>query len=166
MALNRAKQIKIIEQPLWNKQEEVTLHMAMDSGMHSLKPHDTFGSQAMGATTIDSWRVTPKLIKLDIEGAEVEALVGAMDTITRHHPFIVCEMNEEALNRFGKTSDKLREYARNTFGYDTFMLSKSVPYPSLVPVKSRISTLLRNTNILLATIDMVAKAWPVFTHVE
>lgn len=41
------------------------------------------------------------LIKLDIEGAEVDALMGAIKTIERDRPAIICEVNDGALQRRG-----------------------------------------------------------------
>jgi hypothetical protein len=38
-----------------------------------------------------AWPVTPTYIKMDIEGAEPRALVGATDLLRRHHPILaVC----------------------------------------------------------------------------
>lgn len=53
------------------------------------------------AVTIDSFNHTDvDLIKLDLEGAELLALIGAMDTIKRCHPFLVIEFNN-LFDRFG-----------------------------------------------------------------
>jgi hypothetical protein len=38
-----------------------------------------------------SWSATPTYIKMDIEGAEPQALIGATDLLRRHHPVLaVC----------------------------------------------------------------------------
>jgi FkbM family methyltransferase len=47
-------------------------------------------------TTLDKRRAAdlcaPKLVKLDVEGAEVEALAAMLETLQRHKPLIVCEI--------------------------------------------------------------------------
>jgi FkbM family methyltransferase len=47
------------------------------------------------ATTIDDFVAAgsrpPSLLKIDVEGAEVDVLAGATDTIKSYHPLIVCE---------------------------------------------------------------------------
>jgi hypothetical protein len=35
----------------------------------------------------------PKLVKLDVEGAEVRALTGMLQTLRHHKPAIVCEIH-------------------------------------------------------------------------
>jgi len=52
------------------------------------------------ATTIDEFVATgnraPSFLKIDVEGAEVEVLAGAINTLRRYHPVIVCETHGEA----------------------------------------------------------------------
>ena len=157
VALNRAKQVKVIEQPLWGSQKVVKLHMAADSGMHALHPHNTFGVVDIESTTIDAWHESPKLIKLDVEGSEIEALIGAMETVAACKPFIVCEMCEDTLRYFGKGNHDLRSYVKRTFGYDTWALLKKHFYPLLVPEGVEVVTTIMNLNVMFATVDMVGK---------
>lgn len=57
-------------------------------------------------TTIDEFsmrkKVYPSLIKLDVEGAEVNVLRGAMCTLAERHPPIYIEYHSEALHRSGQ----------------------------------------------------------------
>jgi FkbM family methyltransferase len=59
----------------------------------------------------DSW-LEPndkiRLIKMDCEGAEPEALAGAMETIKKHRPYLFIEVNPGALQRRGHTAACLR----------------------------------------------------------
>ena len=50
---------------------------------------------------------TVSLIKMDIEGAEVDVLIGAKDTIEQHQPVMMIEVNKGALKRLGRSDDEL-----------------------------------------------------------
>ena len=52
----------------------------------------------------------PDAIKCDIEGAEIEAFLGAEELLEARHPLILCEMHSDENNRF------LRDYF-SRFGY-------------------------------------------------
>jgi FkbM family methyltransferase len=59
---------------------------------------------------LDSQIFTPanvKLIKLDIEGWETKALLGAREMIGRCHPVLFLEVNVAALERVGSSEDEL-----------------------------------------------------------
>jgi len=161
--LNKASQIDVIDRPLWRKEESVSLHFnPRDSGGHSLAPigYETNHTMSMQSATIDSFKLKPRLIKLDIEGAEVAALAGAVETVRSCQPYIICEMNNGALVRFGESNNSLRDYAKQIFAYDTFLLLRTHAYPVLVPPGVTIVTPVDNTNILFATPEMVAAAFP------
>ncbi len=154
---------KIIAQPLWDKCERVTLHLnPLSPGCHSLSPYysDSYANLEMEATTIDTWGLEPNLIKLDIEGAEIQALTGGIKTIFKHRPYLICEMNIVCLAGFNKSGNDLRVFAKETFGYETFVMLGKGCFPILVPEKVDIQIPGTNVNLLFATVDMVAKAFP------
>ncbi len=49
------------------------------------------------------------VVKLDVEGSEVDALLGARKTIERFHPVIQIEAETERLASQGRTKDELRQ---------------------------------------------------------
>ena len=59
----------------------------------------SYSEREVETTTIDSYcqteNLTPGLIKIDIEGAEFDALSGAIDTISSCHPILVIEITED-----------------------------------------------------------------------
>jgi FkbM family methyltransferase len=68
--------------------------------------------------TIDSLNLAALyFIKLDCEGMEVRALQGAMNTIARHSPVMLIEVNAGALERQGATAEHLLAFVRS-MGYD------------------------------------------------
>lgn len=56
------------------------------------------------------------LVKIDIEGGELDALKGATRTLSRHHPLVYCEVYEKWTAAFGYTSAELFELLRS-LGY-------------------------------------------------
>jgi FkbM family methyltransferase len=61
-------------------------------------------------TTIDSWKLERcDFIKMDIEGFEAKALMGAAETIKKFKPILLIEVNEGALNKQGHTADDIFE---------------------------------------------------------
>lgn len=56
----------------------------------------------------------PGAIKCDVEGAEVEVLRGAEQTIRLHRPWIICEMHSEANDRACRELLRRLEYAVET----------------------------------------------------
>jgi len=55
-------------------------------------------------------------IKIDVEGAELDVLVGAQHTINKYKPFLLVEINEGALKRSGISSEILIEHIKS-LGY-------------------------------------------------
>lgn len=63
--------------------------------------------------TIDSLKLAKcNLIKMDIEGFEVKALNGARETIKKFRPYLVIEINEEALNKQGNTPQDIFNFLK------------------------------------------------------
>jgi len=60
-------------------------------------------------TTLDDLNLAPNVIKMDIEGAEYDALVGAQRTIEKHRPTILVEIHARKIERFGHTVKQVRQ---------------------------------------------------------
>lgn len=161
--LNKVENVTAINRALWSEDTEVTLHQALDSGSSSLMPFEgVLNHVKVGALTLDNWCLNyehkPRLLKLDIEGAELHALIGAGQMLTRGIDFITCELNLVALNNFGTTQMDLRDYMAGK-GYSTFLLSDSGERPAMVSREQIISPERANLNILFSTVDKVHEAW-------
>jgi len=79
------------------------------------KPHDTGGVHICGdgylpLLSIDSLNLPEcDLIQLDVEGYELNALLGAIETIKKYKPVLCIEFCEKWLNRYDSTSDDILE---------------------------------------------------------
>jgi FkbM family methyltransferase len=80
------KRLEIIPQGAWNEEDVLFFGSNTDSNMLRIQEKET--EQSISVTAIDSFvgndQVT--LIKMDIEGAELNALRGARETIRRYKP--------------------------------------------------------------------------------
>ena len=56
------------------------------------------------------------VLKIDVEGAELEVLRGAKDTLTRHRPVLIIELEEELLATMGTSSSEVHDLLA-TYGY-------------------------------------------------
>lgn len=162
VALNWFQNVQVIDRPLWKSNEELDFFLYEDSGHNSIgKFAETDIPTRLKAITLDEicGDQTPKLVKLDIEGAEVEALYGAREVLTRHPAFVVCEMNTQCLKNLGSTPEEMREVLR-AYNYEPFMLYPNGHLPALVPIQSKLAPFRMNSNILFSTMDDIAKVWP------
>jgi FkbM family methyltransferase len=62
---------------------------------------------------VDWWEWRPNLIKIDVEGYELKVLRGAEQTIERHRPKLVLEMNSVALQRQGADYTQIFEWLQD-----------------------------------------------------
>jgi len=145
--INGLKNIDIVCQPLWKNHDPVTLYMRTEGGRNSLFSGTSYGTATVRPVTLADLPEA-RLVKLDIEGSEVAALEHD------DYPFIICEMNGEALEAMGTSQEELR--ARQAA---TFLLQKDGNLPMLVPPGTKIVSERQNVNILLSTIEDVADVW-------
>lgn len=62
--------------------------------------------------------IFPDFIKIDVEGFEMDVLVGGKDLIERHRPRVALELNHAALNEFHRTSvPDYFDFLRATFPF-------------------------------------------------
>ena len=68
--------------------------------------------------TLDSYRLKPTILKIDVEGFEMDVLRGAVKTIKRYHPKIIIEthtskLRKEVLGFLGSMGYKVKHYGRS-----------------------------------------------------
>lgn len=122
-------EVEVVRRPLWDVDgEQLALASRstrpdglLSSGTRHVVPHHGQSSDRLTSVTVDSL-VDPDepvaLIKLDLEGAEPRALVGAVQTIRRWSPFIILELHPA----FGNSKLTLEFLAE--LGYEVFTIRK------------------------------------------
>lgn len=161
--VNDCYNIEIVQAPLWSCHQPVQLYLCADGGKNSLAGHvGTRGTQDMETVVLEDYATGNmldkiRLIKLDIEGAEEEALRGAT-RLLRRQPFIVTELNVEALPKFGSSAVSVCDFLRD-FGYSPFLIHFNGSLPSLIPRGTKVYPNRLNWNVLFSTIEQVGEAW-------
>jgi FkbM family methyltransferase len=65
-------------------------------------------------------------LKIDIEGAELGALRGGIDTLRRHRPIVLSEVVEQHLQRYGHSTSMLFDFF-DSLDYRSFVLVEGRP---------------------------------------
>jgi len=82
------------------------------------RPNDTGGVHIAGdgyipSIKIDDLNLTDcNLIQLDVEGYELNALLGGIETIKKYKPVLCIEFCEKWLMRYNSTSDKILQFLK------------------------------------------------------
>lgn len=72
----------------------------------------------------DSIGHDPTAITIDVEGAELEVLRGAHDTLAEHRPLVWCSVHPQFMrHHFGQDVHELHAYMRNEHGYRGHLLA-------------------------------------------
>ena len=129
VAINHLKNVRIFNYPLYSKETTMSLgeevnqeipirfnvsgefdgHLSSNLGAYffSEGPDRSFVHLAK---TLDSLELSNvSFIKIDVQGADGEVLMGAMDTIKRCRPVVVFEWEEYLSHHFSVSFDKLRK---------------------------------------------------------
>lgn len=120
---SRYKNILIQNVGLGKKEKIVNMHLsAKNSGAHHISTNagaNTNRQEEIKIITIDSLGINDcDLIHLDLEGYELFALEGAINTIKSSFPMIVLETTS-AMNRYNYSEKDLESFL-STFGYVVF----------------------------------------------
>lgn len=158
---NRVDNVTIQLAPLWSVVEPVTFYLSQDSGANALvATPGSLSSIKMQADVLDSFaEKQPRLIKIDVEGAEEHVLRGAEKMLLRGVPYITCELNQKALARFDCSQDSLRKFMWES-NYEMFLLTGNGSIPPLIPPGTQLVSERENLNVLFSSVLDVSLAWP------
>lgn len=153
----------------WFNRDNDGGHALWNVGDHSFNTLSNAAPLIMDVTALvlkdcvaDLGLETIKILKIDAEGAERMVLEGAAPLLSaKRIDFIVCEINEFALNKLGTSQDDLRRFMAS-FGYATFALPGKGGLPKLIPQ----GVTLRSQgvfNVLFTQPDRLAPYFPIET---
>lgn len=137
--------------------------LGRDRGQSGIRHHADNGQSCLSSAIVDQAVAVdtldhvlrrlpkmPKLLKLDIEGSEVAALVGC----TYDFPVIVAEVNDKALQRAGTSPADLFTLLRER-GYHRYLPHANGAMPSRVLSSQAVKLTRENTNFLFARPGLV-----------
>jgi FkbM family methyltransferase len=83
-------------------------------GTNGLLPYEDFVETHVSMTTLDreveQLGLTPALLKIDVEGAELDVLVGATFVLSMHRPRILLSLHPQRLAQIGLTCDAVLQW--------------------------------------------------------
>lgn len=164
IALNALPNVELHRLGLWH--EEATVSMRGDCvGVNAaIAPSaDAAGTEAVRVSSLDGLIRTGKLrltrldvIKMDVEGAELAALKGMRQTIDRHRPRIILELNPPMLSTFGVTLDDVWRFLREI----RYEVQAFEPWQERAPFPVADLEELRRLCTTHGLIDVVAQGYP------
>lgn len=84
------------------------------------------GNYYVPTATIDSFDLAPRLIKIDVQGAEKKLLLGAEKTIRDSRPYMIIELENHQLEKMGTTSSDIIDYL-TSINYTVFLIDSGYP---------------------------------------
>ena len=174
--LNLLRNIETVCKPIADKSEvRLFFDNADDAGGHALwnpanlprnlKSNERPSAKPVETITLDDFFFeadnlpSPKVIKIDIEGAEELAVRGARKLLNGTKvPYVICELHEFGLAQLGGSQTSLREFMGN-LGYEMFSLAMDGSLPKLIPkgVQLHSNFIL---NVLFTRPEYLARYWP------
>jgi FkbM family methyltransferase len=74
--------------------------------------------------------VRPVFVKIDVEGAEEQVLLGASETLRRHRPIIAFEHGAGSADHYGTTPERIHDLLTVELDYRILGLDGEGPYPA------------------------------------
>ena len=101
------------------------LRLRADVSSRDVQSIDVRTETVDGAVPTD---LVPHLVKIDVEGALVQVLSGALNTLTRHRPIVVFEYGHLASRTYGTTFDDVYRLLHDEFRLDIYDLYGNGPF--------------------------------------
>lgn len=120
--LNNFSQITVIEKAVSKTMGEGQLLLTTNIGGHALasadRPPDVRGSMTVDLVSIDELiaqkqLTPPTLVKIDVEGAELDVLQGMQQTIRQYQPIIVYEIDDGEEELFRRKQEAVADFLQS-----------------------------------------------------
>jgi FkbM family methyltransferase len=141
------KHVSVVPQAVGLRTGTVRLGLPISESTHGLihgqihvDPNSEGTGPCVPVTSIDAFCQRQAvdqvaLIKIDVEGYELNVLKGASHTIAECNPWIICEIEERWCSRYGFSADSVFRCISELAPYDTYVTDAHydlVPVPGLV----------------------------------
>lgn len=125
--LNRFDHVHVIEAAVSSEDGSHMLHLGDASALHRLAATSIVDGPMVDVVAIDSWRERtgaplPNLVQIDIEGAELKALRGMVETLRLSRATVLCEVHW-----IGSEFAEFVETELASFGYSLSALEGEPP---------------------------------------
>jgi FkbM family methyltransferase len=126
--LNCLHNVKVNHSALGSREQDSIAYLSSEDniGMSGLVPAENFSgkTEAVHSTTLDKWKEIEKIkridiIKIDVEGGELDVLSGMRNTLAACRPIMLIEVIEHQLERFGASIEELYSFVRS-YNYNAF----------------------------------------------
>lgn len=131
--LNEAKNIEILPLAVYNEKKQINLFCSNleNEGMSSIIENDQCSGkiETVEAIKLDNFINENNIqkvdfIKIDIEGAELPALQGMVETITKNLPLVLIEISESVLTNAIYSADDIINFFKN-HNYQLFQIKEN-----------------------------------------
>lgn len=139
--INEYENVILINKAVSNKTGKMTLDLdEINKGGHSISKNNSEKTIEIESTKLDDYFKTYdgniNFIKLDIEGAEVEAIKGMSETIEKNEEVnIMAEYNPLSLSNLGSNSE---EYFKSLMKFGFKIYDLDAGRKKMIPINSRI----------------------------
>jgi len=121
------KNVKVYPYGLWNENAKLSFYNSGDAGGARIINESSENTQVVNVVSLDNILDGERasFIKMDVEGAELNALIGAKETIQKYHPKLaICLYHKpediwEILSYILSLNDEYKLYIRHYSLYDT-----------------------------------------------
>ena len=116
--------------------EKRFVHVRSNPAYSGFREREYPGAERLEQLTVRTERLdealpdgyAPALIKVDVEGAELEVFQGAVETLARHKPIVYFEHGQGAADRYGTTSSQIHDVLAGEAGLRIFDERGGGPY--------------------------------------
>lgn len=135
LRMNRRHNVRVVESAVGDRDGETSFYLCLDhqgSWSSIAPPADDVKARRVQVTVpitrldtyADEHMLRVDMVKLDIEGGELSALRGAVETLRRDRPVILYEAEDQRTRQWNYAASEIVEYLRE-LGYDSMTVDRS-----------------------------------------